>query len=300
MEIKGLKTLLIVNPNSGPLHRRKKVSEAIELLQVHFPKLEMAFTEKKADAFEFTGKGIQRGVELIWCAGGDGTINEVVNALYGTQIILGIVPTGTGNGLAREIGISLNPLKAIEQLLQGEVIPVFPGILNDKLFLLVSGAGYDAFIARETDKNHSKLKKLTGFLSYITIGFLKGWNYPFPLISVRIDGKGYSCYGLLVMKARGKIGPLTLASSISLRDKKIGVFLFNKKGSLNIFFFFIAFLFGLHRSLTAYPFILCKEITAFSKELCPVQCDGENMPPLPAFWKVSEKQIRMIYPKGEK
>jgi diacylglycerol kinase (ATP) len=300
MEKRSLKALFVINPNSGPLHRRKRVSEAIKLVSAYFPKLEIAFTEKKGDAFEFTEKGVQRGIELVWCAGGDGTINEVVNALYGTQIPLGIIPTGTGNGLAREIGISLNPLKAIEQLLQGEVISVFPGILNDKLFLLVSGAGYDAFIARETDRNHSKLKKLSGFLSYMIIGFLKGWKYPFPVISARIDGKTCSCYGLLVMKASGKIGFMTLAPLISLRDEKIGVFLFKKKGILNIFFFFITFLFSLHQNRPSHPFILCKEISASSKEPCPVQCDGENMPPLPAFWKVSEKQIRLIYPKGKR
>lgn len=297
MEIRNQKALLVVNPRSGTLHKRNLIPKTVQTLQSYFPDLEVAYTRKKGDASAFTERATKNGIGLIWCAGGDGTINEVVNALFGTQSVLGVIPTGTGNGFAREIGVSMNPLKAIQQLVAGNIVPVSPGILNHKIFILVSGAGYDAFVAGLTDERYPKLKKITGFLSYILVGALFGIKYPFPLISVKIDGKDDSCYGLLVMKAKARIGRLTLAPSMSLQAKQFGVFLFKRKGMLTILLFFIAFLFRVHQNLKFCPFILCQEITALSNDAVPVQYDGEISGRLPASWKTTEKKIRVIFPR---
>jgi YegS/Rv2252/BmrU family lipid kinase len=296
METKNLKALLVINPNSGTVHKRKLISRTVQTLQNHFPGLEIEYTQKKGDATEFAKKATREGVNLIWCAGGDGTINEVVNALVGTQAVLGIIPTGTGNGFAREIGISMNPIKAINQLVSGEIAAVSPGILNDRLFLLVSGAGYDAYVAHQTDVRHPKLKKMTGFISYIVVGSLLGWKYQFPSVSAVIDGNSHSCYGLLVLKSKARIGPLTLAPSLSIKTRQLGVFLFKKKGILFIFLFFFAFLLRVHQNLRFCPFIICQEIEATSNVSVPVQYDGEKSEPLPAFWKTSDKQILVIFP----
>ena len=233
------------------------------------------------------------------CAGGDGTINEVGNQLYGTPVILGILPTGTGNGLAREIGLSLNPIKAINQILDGKVTPVYPGTLNDQKFFLVSGAGYDAFVAHETDFHHPQLKKRTGILSYILVGITRGWKYPFYPINAKIDGKLYRCYGLLVLKAKTKIGPLTLAHSLSLQESQMGVFAFTKKGMWSLVKFFIAFLFRFHLNLSESPFIFCSQIEAESEDPVPVEFDGEQAKPLPAIWKKSKKPVFLICPEGQ-
>ncbi|MHB8482112.1 MAG: diacylglycerol/lipid kinase family protein [Nitrospiria bacterium] len=291
-----LKTLLIINPHSGTLYKRRAIPRVISYLRDHFPALEIAFTQKSGDASTLVRNALMKKIDLVLCAGGDGTINEVANQLYGTPVLLGIIPTGTGNGLAREIGLSLNPLKAVKQIMEGQVIPVYPGTINDLRFVLVSGAGFDAFVSYETDFHHPRLKKITGLLSYIIVAMIAGWKYPFYPINAKIDGRVYRCYGLIVLKAKAKIGPLCLASSLSLHKSQLGVFVFTRKGIWSIIRFFIAFLFRFHLRLAETPFIFCSQIEAESEKAIPVQYDGEQTKSFPALWKKSEKHILLICP----
>ncbi|MBI1820496.1 MAG: hypothetical protein HY036_07120 [Nitrospirae bacterium] len=296
MRLNSLKTLLIVNPNSGPLHKRRAIPRVISYLQDYLPELEIVFTQKSGDAAALVKNSLLKKVELVFCAGGDGTINEVANQLYGTAVLLGIIPVGTGNGLAREIGLSLDPIKAVDQVLNGKVIPVYPGTINDHRFFLVSGAGFDAFVSYQTDFHHPRLKKITGFLSYIMVGIAVGWKYPFSPITARIDGKPCRCYGLLVMKAKAKIGPFTLAGTLSLQESQMGVFVFTKKGIWSIARFFFAFLFRCHMTLSETPFIFFSQLEAESETPVPVEFDGEQAKPLPTTWEQSKKHVLLIYP----
>ncbi|MBI3594979.1 MAG: diacylglycerol kinase family lipid kinase [Nitrospirae bacterium] len=297
--MRELKTLLIINPNSGPFHRRRNIPKLMKRLQAHFPSLEIAFTKKGGDALIFAKNGLEKNVKLILCAGGDGTINEVVNAIYGTDAILGILPTGTGNGLARDAGFSMDPFIAMEQLITGTLTSVYPGLVNEKLFLLVSGAGFNAYVAQQTDQNYPRLKKLTGFLSYLIVAQITGLRYPFPLILVTLDGRNHFCYGLVVLKSSIKIGSLKLAPSLSLQSNQLGVFLFKKKGLYSLFRFMISFFFQSHLRHPHFSFYLCNEVTATSNESVPVQSDGEVTHSLPAQWNLSKKGIQMIFPKGK-
>jgi diacylglycerol kinase (ATP) len=296
VEIKNLKTLLIINPNSGTLHKRRMIPRLTALFEDQFSALEISYTQKGGDASEFAREALLKGVELILCAGGDGTINEVADRIYGTSAILGIIPVGTGNGLAREIGLHLNPMKAARQLIGGKPIPVYPAWVNAHKFLLVSGAGVDAFIASLTDRGFSRLKKMTGFFSFLIVGFFYGWKYPFHPINARIDGRNYLCHGLLVLKAGARIGPLTLAPSLSLKDPRLAVFVFKHKGFIFVVLFFFAFLIRLHLKLSFCPFMICNEITAQGDRPVPVQYDGETGASLPVSWKRSDKPIYLIYP----
>jgi diacylglycerol kinase family enzyme len=296
VEIKTLKTLLIINPNSGTLRKRRMIPRLTALLESHFPALDILYTQKGGDASEFAREALLKGVELILCAGGDGTINEVAARICGTSAILGIIPTGTGNGLAREIGLHPNPMKAVRQLIGGKPLPVYPARVNDHKFLLVSGAGVDAFIASLTDRGFPRLKKMTGFFSYLIVGFFYGWKYPFHPINAQIDGRDTLCYGLLVLKAGARVGPLTLAPPLSLKDPQLAVFVFKRKGFLFVVLFFLAFLFRLHLKLSFCPFMVCKEITAQGDRPVPVQYDGETGASLPVSWKRSDKPVYLIYP----
>lgn len=288
---------MIVNPNSGPLHRRRLIPKLIKQLQADLPLLEVVFSQKSGDAFEFAKRAIGSNARLILCSGGDGTINEVANAIYGTDVILGILPTGTGNGLARETGFSMKPLKAAKQLISGRAVPVYPAFLNEKLFLLVSGAGLNAYVAQQTDQNFPRLKKFTGFLSYLIVTQLTGLKYAYPKITATLDGENHFCYGLVVMKSKCKIGWLHIAEPVSLETNRLGVFLFKEKGLFNLFRFTLAFLFQTHLRNARFPFFLCNEVSAISNTSVPVQYDGEMTDPLPARWKLSEKRIFIIYPK---
>jgi len=109
---------------------------------------------------------------LVVAVGGDGTVNEVAQALIHTNCILGIIPIGSGNGLARHLGIPMSTRKAIEQLNHSEPIMIDYGTVSGKLFFCTCGTGFDAYVSTEFAKGHKRgimryiEKIITGYFSY--------------------------------------------------------------------------------------------------------------------------------------
>jgi diacylglycerol kinase (ATP) len=113
-----VKIRIIVNPVSGSGRRKK----ALKMIDAHLDKdkfdFEIVKTERHKHAIELTKQGIESGCKAVVIVGGDGSINQVGATLAGTDVALGIIPGGSGNGLARSLGISMNPKKAVENYQQ--------------------------------------------------------------------------------------------------------------------------------------------------------------------------------------
>jgi YegS/Rv2252/BmrU family lipid kinase len=143
--------LFIINPNSGT-GRQKGISELIsEGLDTEQYNYVIRYTERQGHATEIAKKAIEHALDIVVAVGGDGTINEVARGLVGSGVALGIIPAGSGNGLARHLGISIKPAKAIEQLNSAEIGFMDTGLVNEQFFLNVSGVGFDATIAHKFD-----------------------------------------------------------------------------------------------------------------------------------------------------
>jgi YegS/Rv2252/BmrU family lipid kinase len=144
--------LVVINPISGAHGRpdagRERAELAASLLGRAGRSAEVAVTRGCGDAEAVARAGVARGARLVLAWGGDGTINEVGNALAFSDARLGIVPAGSGNGLALELGISRNPARAIEQALGGADRRLDAGEIDGRLFFNVAGIGMDAVIAR--------------------------------------------------------------------------------------------------------------------------------------------------------
>lgn len=137
----------IINPISGTLNKRK-LPKQIEKELDHTHWLEnIVFTEYAGHATELAKQYAKMGFDAVVAVGGDGTVNEVATGLIGTSTALGIIPTGSGNGLARHLGISLRVNRALEQINHGESISVDYGLVNDHPFFCTCGVGFDALIA---------------------------------------------------------------------------------------------------------------------------------------------------------
>ena len=96
--------------------------------------------------------------------GGDGTVNEVASALYGTGVVMGILPLGTGNDLARTLGLPTEPLEALDVVLHGRVQPMDAGMANDCFFINAAGYGFDVDVLQRVEKYK---KRLNGMLPYL-------------------------------------------------------------------------------------------------------------------------------------
>ena len=149
---------VIVNPVAGvgwhPRRARQRVEEARDLIHAYWAprasgaRAEILVTERAGHAFELAAGLVDRGVRSVLVWGGDGTINEVGAALAFHDVSLGIVPVGSGNGLARELNLRRQPRHAIAAALHGRDRRIDAGELGGRLFFNVAGIGLDAHIAR--------------------------------------------------------------------------------------------------------------------------------------------------------
>jgi diacylglycerol kinase (ATP) len=142
------KIVFIVNPVSGG--RNKSGFEEMVRKSLNLNNFEpiISYSEKPGHASDLAKEAVNQQVKKIVAVGGDGTVNEVAKMLMNSDVALGIIPFGSGNGLARHMGIPVNPSKAIERLNTAAIKTNDAGIINDMPFFCTSGMGFDAHIGK--------------------------------------------------------------------------------------------------------------------------------------------------------
>ena len=141
------KVCVIINPVSGT---GGKASIPVKINSAFDPKkydVIIRYTGYAGHATEIAKKAVKENFKYVIAAGGDGTVNEIARALVGTSCVLGIIPLGSGNGLARDLHISMNIDKAIETISEGDERKIDYGIANDEIFFCTCGVGFDAFVS---------------------------------------------------------------------------------------------------------------------------------------------------------
>lgn len=190
--------------------------------------VERIATDAPRSAGRLAARAIANGSDLIVIAGGDGTINEAVDGMAGTNVPLAILPAGTANVMACELRVSGNLGKAAEALLSYPVERVSTGRIHSRdeaprSFLLMAGAGLDAFIVYSLD---TSLKRKFGKVAYWLAGF-KQFGRTLEEFSVFASGREYQCSFALISKVRNYGGDLEIAQEVSLLDDEFEVVLFH-------------------------------------------------------------------------
>ena len=186
----------IINPVSGTT-KKKNIPKLIEDIfgDSHID-VSIRETEYAGHAKEIAAELSQSENTEIIAVGGDGTINEVVNGIGKSGAILGIIPSGSGNGLARHIGIPLRAKKAMELIKLGFTQNIDLMRVNDELSANVSGVGFDALVAHKFQDS-----KTRGLLSYAQISMQEFFKYKPQTYDITIDGKKYEQEAFLISLA---------------------------------------------------------------------------------------------------
>lgn len=193
-----MKTLFIINPKSG---HGLDPERALAGIRTNFPDAQWAFTERAGHATELAQKAVERGFEAVIAVGGDGTINETAKPLIGTQTALGVVPRGSGNGFARELGMPLLFEDALLALQHTRVQLSDVGQANGEYFLNLAGVGIEAFIAYQF-MQHGKSGK-RGMWPYFKLGAKAVFSYKPKTLEVTSDGKTETLTPLTLVFANG-------------------------------------------------------------------------------------------------
>lgn len=139
--------LFVVNPISGGKKKKSVAKRVMADLDAALFDAMFAFTEYAGHANELAAQAVANRVDVVVAVGGDGTINEIAAALIGTETALGIIPEGSGNGLALYLGIPLNERAAIRRLNRAEPMTIDSGAINGLPFFNMAGIGFDASVS---------------------------------------------------------------------------------------------------------------------------------------------------------
>lgn len=176
--------VIIANPTSGAFPHNNHYQETITFLQEHGWQVELWPTDGPGAAEKLARRAVEEKIALVIASGGDGTINEVIQGLAGSETALGVLPTGTVNVWAREMGIPLDRAKAREILVHGQTRRIDLGKVNGRYFLLMVGIGFDGEVTQAVERK--PLKRL-GVLGYVLAALWFGPGYlGFPL-TLRVD-----------------------------------------------------------------------------------------------------------------
>lgn len=184
-------TKVILNPYAGHWAGERLAPDIVAALRAAGVRHDLVATEGPGHAIELARRAREEGYEVIVAAGGDGTVNEVVNGLAlaaraeasGALGTLGIIPIGTGNDFAEMAGIPLDVRKAAQRLAQGRTRLIDVGRVNDRYFSNECGIGFEAQVAIEAQR----LKRLRRFLVYLVAVFRALFRYRQPTMTVRWD-----------------------------------------------------------------------------------------------------------------
>lgn len=178
--------LFVINPISGGKKKSAFNKQVLEVLDLEKFDPTFQITDHPNHAFELGKSAIEDGYDAVVAVGGDGTINELGSAILGSNMPLGIVPEGSGNGLALYLGIPLNESAAIRRINRFETVDVDTGEINGRNFFNIAGLGFDASVS-----DHFATENIRGPIGYLN-SVINVWNKFKPSkYTLVIDGKEY-------------------------------------------------------------------------------------------------------------
>ncbi len=224
--------VIVFNPTAGR-RRTRLLWDVIDVLVANGIRLELAETRRPGHAEALAREAAAAGVELVVAAGGDGTIAEVANGLLGSDAMLGVIPLGTANVLAHELGLPFAPRAIAAALAFGRTRLLWPGILRGKartsrLFVQMVGVGFDAHVV-----HHLSLpaKRLMGRGAYVLQSLRESARYRFPTITLEVDGTRTQAGSVIVSKGRLYGGRYLLAPQAVPSEPGFSVALFDRAGA---------------------------------------------------------------------
>lgn len=267
--------LFLVNPRSG-VQRQKDIRDAIaaKLDQSVFS-FEIKETRYPRHATELSREAAAAGLYGVVAVGGDGSVNDVVAGLAGTDTALGIIPMGSGNGMARTLGIARQPAEAVAVICRNHISTIDLGYANERPFISNAGLGFDALISQAFARS-----KKRGFANYALLSGRHYLQYQPDHYTLSMDGKTWQEEAFFINVANGRqLGyNFQIAPQASYRDGLLDVVIvrsFPKWKGLGIT------LRGFRGSLHGSPYVRhlrCEHLTITAAKARLLQADGDAWP----------------------
>jgi YegS/Rv2252/BmrU family lipid kinase len=289
---------LIANPIAGG-NALASIRRAQEYLVFHGCSVELCLTGARGDARKAATVAKGAGFDRIVAAGGDGTLNEVINGLAPSAIPLAFLPLGTTNVFALEAGIPFDIERACAIALHGTPKPVCLGLAGETRFLLMAGVGFDADVVYRVS---GRLKRWTGKLAYLVSGLrtLAG-RPPAPIEVVREDGSTVRGYHVIIGNGRLYGGRFSVTPDASLTEAALDVCVLLRKGRLSLLRCAARIAAGRRLASTDAEIFKARSVSVRGAGV-PVQIDGDYLGRLPMTFHALPGELLLVLPAagGEK
>ncbi|MGH9406105.1 MAG: diacylglycerol/lipid kinase family protein [Terriglobia bacterium] len=301
---------LIYNPVAGrnPAKRERQVQAAGAVLEAQGIQVRLARTVGPGSATELARAAVAAGDELVVACGGDGTIYEVINGLSPSPIPLAILPGGTGNIIAKELGLPHHPVRAAQEFHRWLPRRIALGRVTgmplarsggaekvERYFLSVAGVGFDAYVIHRLG---FRFKMSLGVAAYVLEGMRQVMRYPFHPIICEADGRTLGATFAIVQRTSRYAGWFRTAPTQSITKPHFGVALFRSRRRLRYFIYGAAVL--TQRRLADIDLLETRKLT-FAAERAGAEVffelDGELAGTLPATFEVAPDALTLLLPE---
>jgi diacylglycerol kinase (ATP) len=284
-------TLVILNPAAHSERAQRKRAQVESLAQ----NCVVCATTCTGEAELMARRGAEEGFEKIVAAGGDGTVNEVVNGLAGTGVTLGLLPIGTMNVFATELGLPVHDLEFCWSIVKGNSArSVDLPKANQKFFVQLAGVGLDAQVVKETS---SQLKRSFGPLSYLISAAQIAARQP-PKLFIQSEDAAID-EGSFVLVGNGRLygGPFPFFKHAVIDDGLLDVIVFKRLGYLEIIKYLQDVLFSSDIRVPEIEYFQTRLVRVESNQTVPVEVDGELVGNCPVEFSLHERSLRVLVPK---
>lgn len=278
--LKRREALVIVNPAAHNAPSKKRLREANRYLKERGWSLEWVWTQKEGDAIEIARRATEHKVPLVLVCAGDGTLNEAVNGLAGSQTAVSVIPAGTSDLWAREAGIPRKPLEAVKLIERSRPVAVDLGRAGDRYFLLMAGIGVDAAV---TQNASLALKRRFGAVAYAVSAIRELFRFKGQTGNVRLDDETIEVKALQVIAGNTQryAGVTKVTPDAQINDGMLDVCIYKGEGAGDMLAHALRTLLRRHLKSDKTVFRRVKHIEMSFDPPFPVQVDGDNLQPPP-------------------
>jgi YegS/Rv2252/BmrU family lipid kinase len=293
LQRQGLKIRVVYNPRTG--HKRENRFRAVlALLEAGGHTCEILTTREAGDAAGFVRETTSGDADIVAIAGGDGTINDAVQGAGAPTPPLGLIPLGTANVLAHELGIGTAPHKIASCLMDAHALTMQPAQVNGHRFMMMTGIGLDAQVVSGLSR---ATKTRFGKAAYLLEVFRTLRRWPCPPLDVQTDGKSVQAATLIVSRGKRYGGTFVLAPGSDLAKPGLHVTLFPPGGAMSVFGRFLLIPTGLLLRLGLAVQHPVRTVEILGPAGDPIQADGDIVAHVPAQISVCNETIRLCVPK---
>jgi diacylglycerol kinase (ATP) len=310
--------LIVFNPNAGQATIvQAALEQAADLWRQHGWQVTLQPTNAPGHATTIARTASQNGYHIVAACGGDGTVNEVINGLINTPTALAVLPAGTVNIWAREMGLSMDVQRAAaatllaewRQIDVGRARSMFPPtrrlsrqrvarskeVLLDRYFLLMAGVGFDAAV---TAGINLKEKKLFGAIAYVKQAIQIGWNYRGSQVALRIDGKKLRGRFLMAVVGNSQLygGVIKFTHNALLNDGLLDICVIQGRSMLTAPLRLCSIFSRSHHRDNRIKYYQAQQIQFLSRKPIPVQVDGDYLGTTPMTFEVVPKGLWVLVP----